>query len=97
VILEVFNSGGNAKLDVPEPPSELPPLPTNQAKNEPLTNAEKFDKFKEKMAWRRAQAEMYSLRCDALYRLSLANYVSCLFFNFFLFNISQLRCFLSNL
>uniref|UniRef100_A0AAR5Q1A0 DNA-directed RNA polymerase n=1 Tax=Dendroctonus ponderosae TaxID=77166 RepID=A0AAR5Q1A0_DENPD len=71
VILEVFRKGGSAKLDVPEPPSaiDLPPTPTIDVKK-----AEKYEMFKQKLQRRRKKAEMYSLWCDCLYRLSLANH-----------------------
>lgn len=73
VILRVFQEGGNDKLDVPELPSSLPPppVPENEAD---LTKEEKYAQFRLKMQHRRNQSEMYSLWCDALYRLSLANH-----------------------
>lgn len=72
-ILEVFNSGGNGKLDVPQPPESLKPpqSPDNEAE---LDKTQKFDLLKQRMMHRRRQGEMYSLWCDALYRLSLANH-----------------------
>lgn len=73
VILEVFNNGGSAKLDVPQPPHALPPLPKID-KNEDISNVDKFALFRQKLAHRRKQGEMYSLWCDSLYRLSLANH-----------------------
>lgn len=74
IVMELFNNGGNAKLDIPEPPSScvLPdtlPL-TFQQKNE------KYQAYKQRMLLSRRKAEMYSLWCDALYRLSLANHVN---------------------
>ncbi|KNC31315.1 hypothetical protein FF38_14279 [Lucilia cuprina] len=74
VIIEVFQNGGNDKLDVPQPPSSLPALPSIPEKDATITNAERAKLFKEKMGHRRKQAEMYSLWCDTLYRLSLANH-----------------------
>lgn len=73
VMLRVFNAGGDDKLDVPPLPSSLAPptVPENEAE---LTKTEKFELFRQKMTHRRKQAEMYSLWCDALYRLSLANH-----------------------
>ncbi|XP_039296050.1 DNA-directed RNA polymerase, mitochondrial [Nilaparvata lugens] len=71
VIIEIFNSGGSAKLDIPEPPSSLPP-------SEPITKdmsgLERFKAYRHRIALKRKKAEMYSLWCDALYRLSLANH-----------------------
>ncbi|KAJ3645908.1 hypothetical protein Zmor_023531 [Zophobas morio] len=71
VILEVFKNGGSAKLDVPEHPASLskPPSLTNE-----MDKTEKFKIFRQKLQYRRKKAEMYSLWCDCLYRLSLANH-----------------------
>ena len=73
VVIEVFNNGGSQRLDIPEPPSSCP-LPA--AATPEMTKAERFQIFRQRMALRRRKAEMYSLWCDALYRLSLANHVS---------------------
>lgn len=76
VIIKVFNDGGNDKLDVPQPPQSLEPLDVTREDEKVLTNVEKFKLFRQKMMHRRKMAEMYSLWCYALYRLSLANHVS---------------------
>lgn len=81
IILDVFGSGGNKKLDVPQPPSALPPLEElrNDADGPPIAEPSKTDlynRFRQKLLHRRKQSEMYSLWCDTLYRLSLANHVS---------------------
>ncbi|CRL00537.1 CLUMA_CG013798, isoform A [Clunio marinus] len=73
VILKVFNDGGDDKLDVPPLPSSLPP-PTSPESTSELTKTQKFEFFRQKLVHRRKQAEMYSLWCDSLYRLSLANH-----------------------
>jgi hypothetical protein len=73
VVIEVFNNGGSQRLDIPEPPSSCP-VPS--AATPEMTKAERFQIFRQRMALRRRKAEMYSLWCDALYRLSLANHVS---------------------
>lgn len=77
VIIKAFNDGGSVKLDVPQPPSAL----ENIVEEEVTQDMEKSEKskiylknYQEKMLFRRRQAEMYGLWCDALYRLSLANY-----------------------
>lgn len=74
MILEVFNNGGNEKLEVPEPPHSLPPIPAPDRPDE-LSKTDKFQLFRQKLMHRRKQGEMYSMWCDALYRLSLANHV----------------------
>lgn len=70
---KVFRSGGSSKLDVPEPPSSLPPPSSNPLD---IDKIGKYQIFKQKLQHRRKKAEMYSLWCDCLYRLSLANHVS---------------------
>lgn len=77
VVLEVFRNGGSQKLGVSQPPSALPPLTFDKAENDPtLDKAEKFKRFQMKMGHLRKQGEMFSLWCELLYRLSLANHVS---------------------
>lgn len=73
VILKVFKDGGNEKLDVPQLPSSLT-APTALDSELEQTKTQKFEHFRQKMVHRRKQAEMYSLWCDSLYRLSLANH-----------------------
>nr|CAI5830935.1 unnamed protein product [Callosobruchus analis] len=71
VLLEVFNNGGSTSLNVPKPPSSLPPPPQPTGEVE---KAEKYQLVRQRMQFRRKKAEMYSLWCDCLYRLSLANH-----------------------
>jgi DNA-directed RNA polymerase len=79
IVLKIFNEGGNDKLDIPEHPDRLT-QPTASTTKSPatneneMTNKEKFKFFRQKLEHRKKQAEMYSLWCDALYRLSLANH-----------------------
>lgn len=73
IVIEVFNSGGSSKLDVPEPTSALKPPPPIVVG---MDKTEKYRLFKQKLQYRRKKAEMYSLWCDCLYRLSLADHVS---------------------
>lgn len=72
VVLEVFRKGGSHKLDIPELPSNLEPPKSPNSKT--LTNEQKFKFFREKLTHRKKQGEMFSLWCDAHYRLSLANH-----------------------
>lgn len=74
-MLQVFQSGGSSRLDVPEPPSALSPPPPVTSD---MDKAQKFQNFKKKLQYRRKKGEMYSLWCDCLYRLSLANHVGVL-------------------
>lgn len=76
VILEVFNRDGSKLMNVPQPPSALPPLEYVSDAKEKLNKTEIYQRFRQKLIHRRKQSEMYSLWCDALYRLSLANHVS---------------------
>lgn len=71
--MEVFNSKGSDSLGIPPPPSECPVAPSIEPN---MTKQEKYEVHKLKLALKRRKAEMYSLWCDALYRLSLANHVS---------------------
>ncbi|XP_059048720.1 DNA-directed RNA polymerase, mitochondrial [Achroia grisella] len=73
--LHVFRSGGNKKLDIPPPASSLNPqqfrLPGERDGADANSPA---NAFKRRIAINRARAEMHSLWCDALYKLSLANH-----------------------
>lgn len=73
LVLKVFNDGGNNKLDIPQLPESLiaPEAPKNESA---LNNFDKFKHYREKLTHRKKQAEMYSLWCDAHYKLSLANH-----------------------
>lgn len=73
IVLDVFRKGGDDNLDIPEQPSNLEP-PKAPEKDQKLTNEEKFKYFREKLNHRKKQSEMYSLWCDAHYKLSLANH-----------------------
>lgn len=81
VVLDVFNRNGSEALDVPRHPSTLVRSSKDAAvmrdadgQERPLTGAEKMERFRETLQHSQRQAEMYSLWCDCLYRLSLANH-----------------------
>ncbi|XP_042335589.1 DNA-directed RNA polymerase, mitochondrial isoform X2 [Sceloporus undulatus] len=73
VVISIFNEKGNEKLDIPPPPSEAPqPASHFPGSGGPLTKAA----FKREVARCRKKAvEMYSLRMDALYKLSIAKHM----------------------
>jgi len=73
IVVEVFNNKGDESLTVPPPPSECPSAPPIEPT---MTKQEKFKIHKMRLGLKRKKAEMYSLWCDALYKLSLANHVS---------------------
>ncbi|XP_037513108.1 DNA-directed RNA polymerase, mitochondrial [Rhipicephalus sanguineus] len=71
LVIEVFLNKGSAELDIPIPPSEHPAPP----KFEPgMSKADKVKITRERLFNKRRRAEMYSLWCDALYKLSIANH-----------------------
>lgn len=72
VVLQVFRAGGSSKLDIPKPVSAFQSsLPISSS----MSKEERSKLYKERAILKREKAEMYSLWCDALYRLSLANHV----------------------
>jgi DNA-directed RNA polymerase, mitochondrial len=75
IVLDVFNEGGDEKLEIPQPPESLlpPTQPTSEDSN--ASNFDKFKYFRDRMTHRKRQSEMYSLWCDAHYRLSIANHL----------------------
>ncbi|KAL1460948.1 hypothetical protein WDU94_012882 [Cyamophila willieti] len=71
VISEVFLNGGSSKLDIPLPASSFP-LPPSVSPT--MSQKERHEAFRERCALKRQKSEMFSLWCDALYRLSLAHH-----------------------
>ncbi|XP_044740282.1 DNA-directed RNA polymerase, mitochondrial [Chrysoperla carnea] len=71
LLIDIFQSGGSSRLGVAQHPSTCPAPPPL---GENPTKQERFQAFRLRLAVRRRKAEMYSLWCDALYRLSLANH-----------------------
>ncbi|KAH9639622.1 hypothetical protein HF086_010029 [Spodoptera exigua] len=65
--IKIFREGGNKKLDIAPPSSKLD---TSQFQD----GTDAAAAFKRRVAINRARAEMHSLWCDALYKLSLANH-----------------------
>ncbi|MBN3303172.1 RPOM protein, partial [Amia calva] len=75
IIISIFNAKGSEKLDVPPPVSEAPQSPRFNPREPSLSLAEKAFLKREVAKCRKKQAEMHSLRMDALYKLSIANHV----------------------
>lgn len=73
VAIQVFQNDGSVELDMPQPPTVLAPIAPAPKGSDP-NEKKKIDKAR--MELKRKKNEMYSLWCDALYRLSLANHVS---------------------
>lgn len=69
--IRIFRDGGSERLNVPQPPSVLAPAPLLQPD---CSESDRKVIYKARMDLRRRKGEMYSLWCDALYRLSLANH-----------------------
>ncbi|XP_040273449.1 DNA-directed RNA polymerase, mitochondrial [Bufo bufo] len=73
IIVSIFNDKGSDKLDIPPPLSEAPALPVQ--KLEALSSWDKLSFQKEQARCRKKAAEMFSLRMDSLYKLSIANHL----------------------
>ncbi|XP_043277572.1 DNA-directed RNA polymerase, mitochondrial [Venturia canescens] len=71
IVVKVFREGGSVKLNVPQPPSVLPTPPQLYPHSD---RAERISVAKQRMELQRRKGEMYSLWCDSLYRLSLADH-----------------------
>lgn len=72
VVVEVFNSGGMKKLAIPSPPTaskEPPSIPADAALSD------KFLLSKDRARIRQENAAEFSLWCDTLYKLCIANEV----------------------
>ncbi|KAJ4943117.1 hypothetical protein JOQ06_005623 [Pogonophryne albipinna] len=74
IIISIFNDRGNDKLDIPPPLSEAPKIP-NFCPQDPSTSSEKAQMKREVSNARKKGSEMHSLRMDALYKLSIANFM----------------------
>ncbi|KAH0539281.1 DNA-directed RNA polymerase, mitochondrial isoform X1 [Cotesia glomerata] len=69
--IKIFRDGGSVKLNVPQPPSVLGSGPLLSQDSTPN---ERINSRRAQMELNRKKSEMYSLWCDAHYRLSLANH-----------------------
>ncbi|RWS16913.1 DNA-directed RNA polymerase-like protein [Dinothrombium tinctorium] len=71
IIISVFKNNGNVKLDIPVHQSALDPLPKVEEK---MAKSEKMALIKRRHYLKQKRMEMYSLWCDCLYKLSIANH-----------------------
>ncbi|NWI89744.1 RPOM protein, partial [Pitta sordida] len=71
IIISIFNDKGNEELDIPPPLSEAPRPPSAPGHYSTWSKSLKH----ELLQCKKRVAEMHSLRMDALYKLSIANYV----------------------
>ena len=72
VMISVFQANGDEKLAIPLHQSALPPIPKRDST---LTPPQRHDLMKRILRIRREKSEMYSLWCDCLYKLSIANHL----------------------
>lgn len=72
VMISVFQSKGDEKLEIPLHHSAFPSPPKRDST---LPPAEKHSLIKRITRMRREKSEMYSLWCDCLYKLSIANHL----------------------
>ncbi|KAI1301824.1 DNA-directed RNA polymerase, mitochondrial [Halotydeus destructor] len=71
VIIEVFRNKGDLDLDIPLHASRFPPLPKYDKKK---SGVDRLQIYKAQVKQKRERSEMYSLWCDCLYKLSIANH-----------------------
>ncbi|XP_072457827.1 DNA-directed RNA polymerase, mitochondrial [Notamacropus eugenii] len=74
LIISIFNDKGSKKLDVPPPISEAPIPPSYQLSKD-ASSLEKVKLRREIVQCHKTAREMYSLRMDALYKLSIAHHL----------------------
>ncbi|XP_071805146.1 DNA-directed RNA polymerase, mitochondrial-like [Asterias amurensis] len=70
VIINVFQKGGSPELDIAQPPSVVEPIPKPTGE---LTQNDLVKIQQQRALLRKKQAEMHSLRMDALYKFSIAD------------------------
>ncbi|CAJ1060263.1 DNA-directed RNA polymerase%2C mitochondrial [Xyrichtys novacula] len=75
IIISIFNDKGSEKLDIPPPPSEAPKIPYFNPHDPSYAASEKALMKREVMKAKKKSSEMHSMRMDALYKLSIANYM----------------------
>ncbi|CAG2104639.1 unnamed protein product [Medioppia subpectinata] len=71
VATHIFRNKGDLNLSIPKPITEFPPLPKVE---QSMSRSDKIQRFRQRFQQKREMAEMYSLWCDCLYKLSIANH-----------------------
>ncbi|CAI9740619.1 DNA-directed RNA polymerase, mitochondrial [Octopus vulgaris] len=71
LIIKIFNNKGNKNLDIPPPSSECPPYPKITSD---MTVQQRSQAQRLRIKLKQQSAEMYSLWCNELYKLSIANH-----------------------
>ncbi|XP_055345641.1 DNA-directed RNA polymerase, mitochondrial-like [Paramacrobiotus metropolitanus] len=71
LVISIFRNKGMPDVDIPAPVSDCLPLPKL---TQGMSNIEKMEVFRERFRLKRRKNEMFSLWCDALYKLSIANH-----------------------
>lgn len=75
IIISIFNDKGSDKLDIPPPMSEAPKIPHFNPQDPSYTASEKAQMKRAIVIAKKKCGEIHSLRMDALYKLSIANYM----------------------
>ncbi|XP_054160860.1 DNA-directed RNA polymerase, mitochondrial-like [Oppia nitens] len=71
VAIHYFRNKGNKTLEIPKPLSEFPILPKIDVS---MDKSDKIHVYRQRNQMKREMAEMYSLWCNCLYKLSIANH-----------------------
>ncbi|XP_044528482.1 DNA-directed RNA polymerase, mitochondrial [Gracilinanus agilis] len=74
LVISIFNAKGSKKLDVPPPMSEAPTPPSYKLAKD-ISSKEKAELRREIAQCHKTAREMYGLRMDALYKLSIAHHL----------------------
>lgn len=88
VAMSVFSKGGDTSLDIPLSEDMMPSPPSLSSD---MSSSEKAKLNREKMRLLKDKAEMYSLWCNCLYVLSIANHVRTVYTCMTIYLVMELR------
>ncbi|XP_046738302.1 DNA-directed RNA polymerase, mitochondrial [Diprion similis] len=74
IAVKLFQDGGSKKLDIPEHDAAFPPATPTVTPKKYASKEERMHAAKTRIKEKRTRLEVYSLWCDTLYKLSLANH-----------------------